>query len=207
MYPHKVIVTAILAAFWVITLGFGMRALIRYENAPGQVGTVPASWPAASKIPRSREHYTLVMLAHPRCPCTRASMGELAQIMARLRTAPLEAYVLFWKPKNGGAEWDDTELRRSAAEIPGVHIVTDVEGEEARLFGAETSGHAELFDATGHRIFSGGITASRGHAGDNAGETAIESLVKNRPVTQKSTLVFGCSLSTRATRKDNSCPH
>jgi hypothetical protein len=37
-------------------------------------------------------------------------------------------------------------------------------------------------------LFSGGITAARRHAGDNAGESAIVALLNNQ------TLVFGCSL-------------
>ena len=205
MYPRKIIITAIFAGFWVVTLSFGMRALLNYENAPGYIGAVPNFWPAGSKIARNAEHFTLVMLVHPRCPCTRASIGELAQLVARTKTAAVDTYILFWKPKNAGAEWDDTQLRRSAAEIPGVHVVTDVDGEEAGLFGAETSGHTELFDRSGNRIFSGGITASRGHAGDNAGETAIESLIKRQTAKRNSTLVFGCSLATQTARKDKPC--
>jgi hypothetical protein len=207
MYPRKIVITAIFAGFWVVTLSFGMRALLSYENAPGKTGTVPNSWPAASTISRNTEHFTLVMLVHPRCPCTRASIGELAQLIARTKALPVDTYVLFWKPKTGGADWGDTELRRSAAQIPGVHIVTDIDGREARLFGAETSGHTELFDPSGNRVFSGGITASRGHAGDNPGETAIESLIKSQSAKNNSTLVFGCSLTAHPTKNDMPCHH
>jgi hypothetical protein len=113
--------------------------------------------------------------------------------MARVQ-GKVRAYVLFLKPQNSGNDWDDTDLRQSAAEIPGVSVLTDVDGVEARRFGAETSGHTLLFDSTGLLLFSGGITESRGHAGSNAGESAIVSLVNKHSADRRSTLVFGCSL-------------
>jgi hypothetical protein len=95
-------------------------------------------------------------------------------------------------------------LRRSAAEIPGVSVLSDPDGAEARRFGAQTSGHTLLFDHTGRLLFSGGITQSRGHAGDNAGESAIVSLINTQAADQTKTQVFGCSLFGRAV-EDKSC--
>lgn len=133
------------------------------------------------------------MLAHPHCPCTRASIGELAQIVADTQ-GKLDAYVLFTKPRGAGADWDDTELRRSAAAIPGVTVVTDADGSEAQRLGAKTSGHTFLFDSSGALLFSGGITASRGHAGRNAGESAIIAAVNGKRQERARAPVFGCSL-------------
>jgi hypothetical protein len=145
------------------------------------------------------------MLAHPRCPCTRASMSELAKIMARLQ-GKVRAYVLFLKPQDSGADWDDTDLRRSASEIPGVTVLSDLDGAEARRFGAETSGHTLLFDPGGQLLFSGGITESRGHAGGNDGESAIVSLVNNHSADRAKTFVFGCSLFDHGQKKrDSQC--
>jgi hypothetical protein len=192
--PSKTILgTVFFAAAWIAALSLGLGALLKYESAPGRIGPVPSSWPADSKIQLAATGETLVMLAHPHCPCTRASMNELAQIMARVQ-GKVRAHVLFLKPHNSGADWDDTDLRRSAAQIPGVTILSDVDGVEARRFGAETSGHTLLFNSAGRLLFSGGITASRGHAGDNAGESAIVSLVDNHTGDRAKTFVFGCSL-------------
>jgi hypothetical protein len=185
--------TSLFAIAWIVTLSFGLRTLLSYESAPGQVGTVPSTWPTESKIHLETSGETLVMLAHPHCPCTRASVGELAQIMARVQ-GKVRAYVLFLKPNNSGTGWEDTDLRRSAAAIPGVTVLSDVDGAEAARFGAETSGHTLLFNSTGHLLFSGGITESRGHAGGNAGESAIVSLVNNHAADRAKTFVFGCSL-------------
>jgi hypothetical protein len=114
--------------------------------------------------------------------------------MARLQ-GKVYAYVLFLQPAQSDANWEDTGLQRSAAAIPGVKVRSDVDGVEARRFGAETSGHTLLFDRDGLLLFSGGITEFRGHAGDNTGERAIESLVNNQPPARTATFVFGCSLA------------
>jgi hypothetical protein len=121
--------------------------------------------------------------------------------MARLQ-GKVYAYVLFLKPQPSGVQWEDTDLRRSAAAIPGVKVLSDVDGVEARRFGAETSGHTLLFGRDGRLLFSGGITESRGHAGDNTGEHSIESLVKDQVPARTATSVFGCALAERSQERD-----
>jgi hypothetical protein len=189
--------TAAIAIAWAASVGIGLRGLLNYENAAGTVATVPNTWPG-SQIPLAKDRMTLVMLAHPHCPCTRASVGELAEIMAHVQ-GKADAYVLFSKPADSGPDWEDTGLRRAAAAIPGVTVLSDADGAEARRFGAETSGHTLLFAADGRLLFNGGITQSRGHAGDNAGANAIVSLVHNRVPARAETFVFGCSLPTLKT--------
>jgi hypothetical protein len=195
---RKFILTALLGTTWIAAVAFGLGALMRYESTPGRVGVVGESWPAASTIPRTGPNPMLVMLAHPHCPCTRASIGELAQIMADTQ-GKLNASVLFIKPPGTGSHWDDTELRRSAAAIPGVTVFTDADGTQAARFGATTSGHTLLFDRTGALLFSGGITASRGHAGRNDGESAIIAAVNGNGTDRARTPVFGCSLIRQST--------
>jgi hypothetical protein len=178
---------------WIAAVAFGLGSLFQYENTPGPVGVLSQEWPN-TQIERANDRPTLVMVAHPRCPCTVASVAELARIMARLQ-GKVAACVLLVKPNESGPDWEETSLRRSAEAIPGVKVIFDRNGVEARRFGAETSGHTFLFDADGHLLFSGGITASRGHAGDNAGESAIVALVNNQMPPQTRSLVFGCSLA------------
>jgi hypothetical protein len=199
--------TVLFAIAWIGAFSLGLGALLNYETAPGREGSVPSSWPVGSKLQLAANDQTLVMVAHPRCPCTRASVSELAQIMARVQ-GKVHAYVLFLKPQNSGVDWDNTDLRRSAAEIPGVTVLSDGDGAEARRFGAETSGHTFLFDHRGRLLFSGGITQSRGHAGDNAGESAIVSLANTRTSGHAKTFVFGCSLLDQTNRGEKSqCAH
>ncbi|MEY2574094.1 MAG: hypothetical protein QOJ87_2307 [Verrucomicrobiota bacterium] len=193
----NIFITAVLGATWMAALAFGARVMLKYETTAGPVGPVAARWPSASIVPRPIDKPTLLMLAHPHCPCTRASIAELAQIMAHAY-GKANAYVLFTKPPGTGPEWDDTDLRRTAAAIPGVTVLTDENGTEAARFGAETSGHVLVFDRSGTLTFSGGITGSRGHAGENAGESAVLAALTHEPIERERTPVFGCSLTGRA---------
>ena len=208
MKPHSktVLLTALLGLIWAGTIAAGLGVLLNYETSPGRVGKVAASWPAHSTIGPAKDRQTLVMVAHPQCPCTGASMDELAQVVAHIQSKA-RVYVLFYTPKGAGHDWENTDLRRTAEKIPGVTVLSDVDGVEARRFGAETSGHTFLFASDGRLLFNGGITASRGHSGDNAGESAIVSLIDppslrygaagNHAAPRFQTFVFGCSLSDR----------
>jgi hypothetical protein len=188
----KIILTVVVGLAWAGTAVFGGYALLRYENSPGKVAHGLLSWPADSTVQLATDRPTLVMAAHPQCPCTRASVAELAQLMAHVQ-GKVQAYVLFYSPRESGADWENTDTRRSAAQIPGVTVLSDVDGAEAQRFGAETSGHTFLFDPSGRLLFTGGITASRGHSGDNAGESAIVSLINDHSSKRSQTFVFGCS--------------
>ena len=66
-------------------------------------------------------------------------------------------------------------------------------GEGAALW-AETSGYVVVYSPSGELLFHGGITAGRGHAGDNSGEQAILSLLSTHEAPTRQTRVFGCAL-------------
>ena len=183
-------------ALWVSVIGAGIKFIWGYESTPGVAASAPDRWPADSRIKLAADRPTLVMLAHPRCPCTRASIGELARLMTQAQ-GRVTAYVLFVKPPDFSEGWERTDLWASAAAIPGVTVVRDDDGVEAGRFGAATSGQTVLYDAAGRLIFSGGITAARGHAGDNAGRAAVVSLLINDESEQKETPVYGCPLFAR----------
>jgi hypothetical protein len=189
-----VLLTALAGVVWAGSVAAGLRFMINYERTAGSAGSVPAIWPARSSLQRATGQPTLLVFAHPRCPCTRATMSELAQVITHTQ-GKLRTTVIFFAPPDAGPDWDDTELQRTAAAIPGVAVVADRDGTEATQFGVETSGHALLFAADGHLLFQGGITASRGHEGDNVGESAIVAIVNGHTAPQSKTLVFGCSLA------------
>ena len=181
------------AIVWAVAIAAGLWILWGYENTPGVAAEPPRQWPAESGIQRASGQATLVMLAHPHCPCTRAGIGELAAIMAHSQ-GRLTAYVLFLKPAGFADDWERTDLWKSAASIPGVKAIVDKDGTEASRFRAVTSGQTILYDADGRLLFNGGITGSRGHAGDNPGESAIVSLVNAGVSERTETFVFGCPL-------------
>jgi hypothetical protein len=179
-----------IAFVWLVAIGLGFTSLWRFSYTPGPPATAPAQWPAG--LARDASAYTLVVVLHPDCACSNATLGELAKIMARA-TAPLHTLVLFTDQGDrdritGGTLW------QSAVAIPGVNPMVDRNGTATRRFGAFVSGQTYLFDRAGGLIFNGGITAARGHAGDNDGETAVlDALVSGQaPVT--TTPVFGCLL-------------
>lgn len=186
-------VILVLVISWLSVVGVGLWLLWGYENTPGISAESPGQWPAASQIQLAPDQPTLVMLAHPHCPCTRASIGELASIMAHSQ-GRLSAYVLFLKPADFSDAWEETDLWQSASNIPGVKVVLDGDGREARLFHAATSGQTVLYDVQGRLIFSGGITSARGHFGDNEGQASIISLVNAKAPSRTEASVFGCPL-------------
>lgn len=136
----------------------------------------------------------MVMMIHPHCPCSRASIGELALLMAEV-PGRVNANVLFIKPHEFPEQWEKTDLWNSAARIPGVKFDVDDDAAEARFFGSQTSGQVMLYDINGQLLFKGGITASRGHSGDNDGRRAIVSLLTQHHEDRAETPVFGCPLS------------
>jgi len=186
-------VAAFSVAAWLSLSAAGMRIVLEHEFGQGLRASAPRSWPAESAIERARDRATLVMLAHPHCPCTRASIGELSAIMARGQGL-IAAYVLFIRPEGVPDDWTRTDTWRKASSIPGVRVIADDHDVEARLFGALTSGQVLLYDRDGLLAFSGGITQSRAHYGDNEGVEAILSIVTSGAAARHETAVFGCPL-------------
>lgn len=121
-------------------------------------------------------------------------MGELAQVMAKAK-GRVQAQVWFYRPAAESEEWSHTDLWRSAAKIPGVRVAEDVGGAEAAHFHATVSGQTLLYGKNGRRLFNGGITGARGHAGDNAGRAAVLALLRGDTFQAVETPVFGCALS------------
>jgi hypothetical protein len=184
---------AIFAALWLVAAALGQRVMMNYDYAAAAPGTPPAKWPAASKVQRTPGLASIIVVAHPHCPCSRATVEELARLMALLHNKAT-ATVIFVRPSEFSQEWERTDLWQNAARIPGVTVLSDANGVEASLFGAQASGQTMLYDAAGVLQFSGGITASRGHAGDSPGRSAILSIVNTGNSGTSHTSVYGCSL-------------
>lgn len=178
---------------WVAAVACGAVWMLDYQFRPGAAGAPAPSWPAASGIRRGRDGAQLVMVVHPRCPCTRASLAELEHVLARAPRS-LSATLLFYRPREFAPGWEQSDLWRRAAAMPGVSVLADPEGREAQRFGAVTSGHVLLFDRAGHRLFSGGITGSRGHVGENSGCESVIRLLTGGGAARRQTTVFGCSI-------------
>jgi hypothetical protein len=186
----------VVSVCWLALTVGGLWVLIAYENRPGQSANAPLRWPVESGLRRDTTRATLIMLAHPQCSCTRASLGELAEVLARTPKPP-KTYVVFLKPEGFSEEWAQTDLWRTATALPDVTVVVDHDGAEARRFGTATSGQTLLYDKSAALVFHGGITGARAHPGDNAGRaTLIAALTPGARGENRGapTNVFGCSL-------------
>lgn len=189
------------AVLWLSIILASMIGITVYSYTPGDSGMTPIDYPKDSRIHLDPGRPTLIMFAHPRCPCTRASISELDQLMADSR-GQINAQVWFAKLDGTPEDWTDTDLWRKASAIPGVGVYRDDGGVEALRFRAKTSGQILLYGPDGKLLFHGGITISRGHAGDSPGLAALEALVNHQSLAHAETPVFGCPLFAASTNRN-----
>jgi hypothetical protein len=143
------------AAFWLAGIVAVLAWIGIYSNTPSAPGQPPERWPKHSQLPRVAGQPALVMFVHPRCPCSRASLGELARLLVSARGQG-SVQVVFLNPTGMTPDWAETDLWRQAAELPGVAVYLDQDGTEAKRFGAETSGQTLLYSAGSELLFQGG---------------------------------------------------
>jgi hypothetical protein len=205
--PTKGFILAGATVLWLALVAAGSAVLLNYGLTPGAAGAPPPRWPRSSALTLDRHEPTLVMVVHPRCPCSRASLDELLSLVTAAR-GRVKAYVLFVRPPGVEPGWEHSGLWRQAAAIPAVTVMSDDLGREATRFGAATSGQAMLYDRGGALEFSGGITAARGFYGDNAGASAIAAMLANAKARSGHAPVYGCPLLGRgASAKVVACKH
>jgi hypothetical protein len=191
--PGARLFLAALAVVWLALLGLGHRWLLDYQAGPGTLGAAPADWPASDGLGPVAGRFTLLLFAHPHCPCTRASLQELSWVAARA-SDKADVCVLFVRPPGAPDGWERTGTWTAATAIPGVRVWADEDGREARRFGVQTSGQVLLYDSRGRLVFRGGITAGRGHQGDNPGRRALLARLASAEEGLGEAPVFGCPL-------------
>ena len=64
-----------LVCVWMIAVALGFVVVVRYGFAAGPVGDGPSRH-VFEDVPESAGRHTLVVAAHPHCPCTRSTMSE-----------------------------------------------------------------------------------------------------------------------------------
>lgn len=179
---------------WIVAVASGMAMLAAYASTPGTPASAPPIWPTASAIVRRAGMPTILVFAHPGCPCTRATLGEIDWLLARV-DGRVDVHVLVLQPESADRAWADTSLEQLAESIPRVQVQRDVDGREATRFGVATSGQVLLYDAADRLRFAGGITGARGHAGGNAGRDRLLMQVTEASADDPtSSPVFGCGL-------------
>ena len=174
---------------------------------PPTVGDLRAASITASPSPR------LVIYVHPHCPCTRASLAEFRQLVdgAKSHGRKVSPEIVVVVPPGMDDSWRNGPIVQAAEQLvvdkwAGVRLRINHDLDEALDARATTSGHTLLIDTSGTVIFRGGLTRSRGHAGENAGTRALSELLNDRKPEVATTPVFGCPLySPEACRADEEC--
>jgi len=182
----------IIAIIWFMAIIAGFAIVWKFDVTAGPMPHPSASFPTNAPLAREAGRATLVMMLHPHCPCSRASMTELEKLMG---TNPLtvKAHLVFSQQARQ-PDVSQSELWKRAVQIPHAVAVKDSDGTVSSMFGAHTSGEVFLYDADGIIRFAGGITASRGHEGDSDGRAAIQAVLDDNAPAMMQTPVFGCSL-------------
>ncbi len=192
------LVLVVAAFIWAGTVAAAYRAIRLFETTPGEAANAPRAWPASSLIARTPDEWSLVMLVHPHCSCSRASVQELQAVLDK---APqhVRTYVLVFRPATAAAGWERTQVVENAMKLRRASVIIDENGAEADRFGGFTSGQTFLYDDHGKLRFAGGITSLRGHSGINSGRTGIIDIVRTR-IGDGSHPVFGCAIAKREER-------
>jgi hypothetical protein len=183
-------------AVWATVVAGGVITLARHGATPGKAAAAEIGAGIPKPITAAAGNMTLLMFLHPKCPCSRASVEELSVLMDRCGDH-MQASVIAYQPAGASPDWSRTATITDASRIPGVTVCFDTDAVVARRYGAQTSGQVFLFDQTGKLRFEGGITAGRGHTGDNDGLAMVTGIVTGRidpatPLTDGP--VFGCPI-------------
>ena len=178
---------------WGLFVGSGFLLLQMHGAHPGAASSPPTLWPEASPVEPGVGRSTLLIFLHPGCPCSGASVEELACILGETADR-VTTYALLLSPAHSSEGWGRSSIATAVAALPDVHVVPDRGGTLARRFGVETSGHVVVYDALGHLAFSGGITAARGHRGNNEGHAAVIDVILGKRQSASWFPVFGCPL-------------
>jgi len=185
---------------WVVLIGSGISWTARYDRTAGAAAAAPGDWPGASRLPLVDGQATLLMFLHPRCPCSRASLHELAALIEH-RHIPVTTFIIEVSPPGAPQNWARTELKRLASTIPGAMTLIDNGGYEASTFDSKTSGDVFFYSAERRLLFQGGITPSRGHEGESPGAEALARILNGAMTTDSKAAVFGCPLLATRTVK------
>jgi hypothetical protein len=181
-----------ISLIWVLCVIAGLGQLWHYGHQPG-VSSEPPTDSVRESHTANSDRFRLEMFAHPKCPCTRASLYELERIISQAGEK-LEVAIHFYKPTYQPQSWVETDLWQSAQQIPGARLEVDEDNSTAQRLQVATSGSVLVYDPGGKLLFNGGITSARGHVGDNFGAKAILALVRGETSGATVFPVFGCPL-------------
>ena len=188
---HKISLILVAWGVAVVTL-FGQ--LVSYSAQPGNDGHPPIHWPHNSELKRDTDQWTVVIFAHPQCPCTRSTIAEFDRLRSKLTSAPT-THIVLYHPAGQDQEWTRGAIRTESSRIDGLNLFYDEAGAFTTRFGVQTSGHILAYAPNGALAYSGGLTLSRGHEGLSAGSVELLDLLNGKSEIKLTEYpVFGCSI-------------
>lgn len=161
------------------------RAMV-YESTPGATGQAVAT--------TSANHWKLVMVAHPDCPCTSASLQGLASAAPKLPKGA-EVTVVFV----GDRPTEPTKNMHLASGILGAKSEWRTAKVAEQRYGARTSGTLVIYRPDGKVAYDGGITPGRGVLANDFAWRQIDRVITGKPTLETSP-VYGCALSSEETK-------
>ncbi len=193
-FPLKKVLSIAGLSLWVLAVGCGMFWLAEYSFTPGRSGQATPVWPGEQAQEEGKDRFTLVVALHPECPCSRATLRQLDTVL--LNSAERVQVLAVFSDQLPGAPAEASDLYAQAGALPGVRLICDRDGSWMQRFDFHTSGEIRLYRPDGTLAFQGGITAARGHEGDNPGSDAVIAAVRTNASTASltTTPVFGCAL-------------
>lgn len=177
---------------WLGVLCAGTVAMLSHAYAVVEAGPAPASLPPVG-LTTEPGLPVVLMFIHPKCPCTRASIAELGRILAAHPERTVSAHVLVYSPGGKPDSWAEADNWKAAEAISGVRVSHDRDGALAARFGAGASGHTLVYHPGGALLYSGGITAARGHMGPSVGGVNAGKALRGE-VGIPSAPAFGCPI-------------
>ena len=182
----------ILSVLWSIALLCGFILIAWYTNRAGEASFPPRSLSKTMPISLNQQ-YQLLMFIHPKCACSRSSIRELERLISRCPDS-ISCTFFCYLPSKKASQWSNSDIIKSTRSIPDSKTIYDIDGMWAKKFDAKTSGQVLLYDSAGMLLFSGGITAGRGHEGENTGRSFITNVVRNNSNESMQCPVFGCPI-------------
>jgi hypothetical protein len=202
-------------AAWAVVIAGGALAVAEHDVTPGPPAAAHLSDAAPAGLGLVSGTWNIVMFIHPRCPCSAASLAELAGLSARCGDR-LHTSIVIFRPTDKPDRWVHTPTYEAATHLAGATVKFDEDAAIARRMGAFTSGQAFVYDPAGRLAFSGGMTNARDCSGDSVGVERVAALVLQTgapkgPVSHAA--VFGCRIDSpyqgeyRLMNRSSQCVH
>lgn len=178
---------------WFVACGSVLWLLWSYSNAAGPQGMLPVGWTPDARLECPEDRPMLLVFAHPKCPCTRATMSAIERLQ---RDVPgtFATRVVFYEPDGADASWHQTDLWVRAQKLIDAKAIADPGGSISGGAGAAVSGCVALLDPQDGLLFWGGVTPSRGHEGESVGLNSLRSILRGQEPVESRAPVFGCEL-------------